>query len=192
MGYVLDSLRSMGVTMRNLFRAPTTVEFPKVKRPRSDRYRASFALLHDEHGEELCIGCLACERICPSAIITVVQAPKRESAVTGKKRGWCADLTLDLNACIYCELCVQVCPTDAIIMVRTPEQPAFEREGLFLSMAKLYENEKLLEPSWGTGTKLLEMQDPKRGAEEAPKKPAPAAVQPTPADASGSTSEGSA
>jgi len=190
-GYFVDTFRSLYTTLKVLMRPPTTVHFPKEKRERSERYRASFALLHDEHGEELCIGCLACERICPSKVITVTQGKKRESAVTGKKRGWADDLTLDLNACIFCELCVQVCPPDAIIMVREPEQPGFHREDLFLSMERLYDNEKLREPSWATGSLLMEMQDPKRGQPK-PAKKKPPVKQPVkqPAATAGGEPEG--
>jgi NADH-quinone oxidoreductase subunit I len=173
MGYFVDTLSALWVTAKNLFREPTTVHFPKEIRERAPRFRASFALLHDEHDEELCIGCLMCERICPSQVITVTQGKKRESKVTGKKRGWADDLTLDLNACIFCELCVQVCPTDALVMVRAPETPGFSREELFLSMERLYENETLRERSWATGSKLMEMGDPKRGQPPAEKKAPP-------------------
>lgn len=162
MGYLIDSARAMAVTMRNVFRPPTTVQYPAEDRIRPERYRTSFALVHNKDGEEACIACLACERICPSRIITVKPSGMRESPVTGKKRNYLEDLTLDLNACIFCELCVQVCPTDAIIMLRELAKPSLSREGLFLSMERLYENESLAH-SWGTGTRLMEMQNPKRG-----------------------------
>jgi len=178
--YVLDSLQVLMTTIRNVFRPPTTVDFPRVKRERPERSRVSFALVHDEHGEEACIGCFLCEKICPSDVITVKAAGKRVSEATGKKRGYCEDFTLDLNGCIYCELCVQVCPTDAILMTRTHQPPTFSREGLVLTMDKLYANEADAEPTWATGSKLLEMQNPKRGAPVAPKKAAkkPAAAKP--------------
>lgn len=150
------------VTLRNLFRPVLTVQYPKVIRPRSERFRASFALTHDEHKEENCIACKLCQLICPSDIIVVTSAEKRESPITGKKRGYLTDFTLDSNACIYCELCVQVCPTDAIVMVRSAEQAAFAREDLVLTMDKLYANEHLKQPTWATGTKLCDMQDPNR------------------------------
>lgn len=167
MGFFLDSLRALGTTLRNVLRPATTVEFPDVIRPRPDRHRVSFALLIDETGDEACIGCLACERICPSHVIAVKQAPKRESKVTGKKRGYAEDFTIDMEACIFCELCVQVCPTDAVVMCRTPEEPGFCREDLVLTMDKLYANQKLRPLSWGTGGKLMEMQDPARGKADA-------------------------
>ena len=159
MFYFTDSLRSLTASMRNVFRRPTTVEYPKVQRARPERYRASFALLHDEAGDELCVGCKACERICPSDIITV-DLVKKESPITGKKRAYASDFVLDSNACIYCELCVQVCPTDAIVMVKVPEEPKFHRQGLVLTMARLYDNEKLRPQSWANATRLAEMQSP--------------------------------
>jgi NADH-quinone oxidoreductase subunit I len=153
------TLRALLVTFRNFFRRPATVAFPAVVRPRPERYRVGFALLKDEHGEELCIGCLACERICPSSIIKVKPAPKRESPTTGKKRGYAADLTIDTEACLTCELCVQVCPTDALVMTRAPERPALSREELFLTMPRLYENGLARDLGWATGTRLMAMQE---------------------------------
>ena len=158
MNYFTDSARALWTTLVNFFRAPVTVEFPDVVRPRAERYRASFALLHDGPGDELCIGCLQCERICPSKVIAIKGPFKRESPISGKKRGYADDFTLDLSACIFCELCVQVCPTDAIVMTREPEQPEFSREALVLTMEKLYANEKLKQRAWGDGTRLMQMQ----------------------------------
>ncbi len=173
MGYVADSLRSMGITLRTFLQKPVTVEFPEVRRPRAERYRASFALLHEADGDEACIGCLQCERICPSQVIAIKAAGKKESPVTGKKRGYADDFTLDLSACIFCELCVQVCPTDAIVMTREQETPTFSREELVLTMPMLYANEKSKHRAWADGTKLMDMQ--------ALPKPPPAAALAAPA-----------
>ncbi|MCA9728283.1 MAG: 4Fe-4S binding protein [Candidatus Eisenbacteria bacterium] len=170
---LLSLAQALRVSFQNLTRPKNTEPLPwKGSRERAERYRASFALVHDEHGEEACIGCMLCEKICPSQIISVTQGPKAPSAATGKPRGWCTDFTLDLNACIICELCVQVCPADAIIMMRVQEKPGFAREDLLLTMEKLYANEKLAKLTWATPTKLQEMQDPK------PKRPEPVAAAP--------------
>ncbi len=179
MEHFTATVRALSVTLRHLFRRPTTVHYPMEQRERADRMRASFALVHDEHGEEACIACFACERICPSEIITVTAGGKRESPVTGKKRGYLEDFTLDMQACIICELCVQVCPTDAILMTRETEEPGYAREDLLLTMEKLYANEEKKTTTWATATKLMETQDPKRGQPKPVKKPKP---KPKPAE----------
>jgi NADH-quinone oxidoreductase subunit I len=182
MGYFYDSFRALAGTLRNVFRPAVTYEYPTVIRPREERYRASFALLHDEKGDEACIGCLQCERICPSQVISIKPAGKRESKVTGLKRGYADDFKLDLNACIYCELCVQVCPTDAIVMTREMEEPMYGREDLVLTMEKLYANEKKKHRAWSDGTKLMEMQAiPKPPPAAEPAKAVTAAVEAAPA-----------
>ncbi len=173
----LSSFDNLAVNVLNLFRPKNTEKLPWVEqRGRADRYRASFALVHNEHGEEACIGCKMCEKICPSDIISVVAGGRKESPATGKKRGYCDDFILDLNACIVCELCVQVCPEDAILMLKVQEPPGYRREDLVLTMDKLYKNEKLDAATWGTGTKLIDMQKPA----PPPPKPEPVAA-PTPA-----------
>lgn len=170
MGYFTDTVRALATTMRNVFRKPVTVEFPKVIRPRAVRYRASFALPDDEHGEVACIGCLACERICPSRVIKMKTTGKRESPVSGKKRNYVDEFVLDLSACIQCELCIQVCNSDAITMIREPELPSFEREDLVLDLERLRANAHEKTASWGRGTILQEMQEPPKVAKPAPKK----------------------
>jgi NADH-quinone oxidoreductase subunit I len=163
LNWIWQSTRALWVTGKHLFQ-PYTTEGLRPAESRAPRYRASFALVHDEHGEEACIGCMLCEKICPSDIITVTAGPKVESPATGKKRGSCADFVLDLQACIVCELCVQVCPVDAIVMVREQEQPGYSREDLVLTMDKLYANEHDKALYWGSGSALMAMQDPKKEA----------------------------
>jgi formate hydrogenlyase subunit 6/NADH:ubiquinone oxidoreductase subunit I len=181
MGHLLDAFRSIVTAAKSFVRPPVTVQFPAEVRPRAERYRASFALLHEENGDEACIGCLQCERICPSKVISIKGPAKRDSAITGKKRSYADDFTLDLSACIFCELCVQVCPADAIVMTKEPEAPAYLREDLVLTMPKLYANEKSKTRSWGDATKLNGMQAiPKPPASLSPAaSPAPAAAPPT-------------
>lgn len=187
MRHFLDALKNVATIAKSFGRKTTTVQYPKVIRPRAERYRASFALLHEADGDEACIGCLQCERICPSKVIAIKGPAKRDSPITGKKRSYADDFTLDLSACIFCELCVQVCPTDAIVMTREQEEPAYGRESLVLTMAKLYENEKKKTRAWGDGTKLMEMQTPPKPPKpaEAPKpaEPPKAAEAPKAADA---------
>lgn len=171
MGYLLDALRALETTMTNVFRPAFTVQYPEVIRPRSPRLRVSFALPDDEHGEMACIGCLACERICPSHVISMKSTGKKESPVTGKKRAYVEAFTLDLTACIQCELCIQVCNSDAITMVTEAELPGFTREDLVLDIDRLRANARNKTASWGKGVALQEMQEGAK-PKPAPKKPA--------------------
>ena len=170
---MIDLLAAFGalrITGLNLFRKKVTEPLPwEGGRKRPERYRTSFALVHNEDGDEACIGCKMCEKICPSQIITVVAGGRKPSERTGKARGWASDFTLDVNACIHCELCVQVCPADAIVMLKVQETPGYSREDLFLSMEKLYANEAVAR-SWGTGERLIGMQE--AGQPKPAKKPA--------------------
>ncbi len=168
-------------TFRNIGRPMVTEPLPwQGKRERKDRFRATFALVHGEGGEEACIGCKMCEKICPSQVITVVAGGRKESPVTGKKRGYCDDFTLDLNACLVCELCVQVCPEDAILMIRERGPVGYSREDLVLSMERLYANEKPDMLAWGSGSVFAEQQDPERGLPPAPPKARPTPRPPAP------------
>lgn len=174
MGYFFDAIKALRTSLANAFRPPQTVEFPEVVRPRAERYKASFALPDDEHGELACVGCLACEKICPSQIIKMKSTGKKESPVTGKKRQYVEEFTLDLTACIQCELCVQVCNSDAIYMIREPEVPGWSREDLVLDINRLRENAKNKTAAWGRGTILQEMQEGKKPEKAEKPKPAPA------------------
>ena len=178
MNVLLSLVGALRVTAENLFRPMTTAPLPwKGRRELPERYRTSFALVHDEHGDEACIGCKMCEKICPSTIITVVAGGRSPSEKTGKARGWAKDFTLDVNACIHCELCVQVCPTDAIVMLKVQETPGYTREDLVLTMDKLYANEKVA-ASWGTGARLIGMQEPAKAPAKEAKEAKPAAKEP--------------
>ncbi|MCK6538205.1 MAG: 4Fe-4S binding protein, partial [Polyangiaceae bacterium] len=72
MSALLDSLRALAFTLKSAFRPPVTVHYPAEKRPRAERFRTSFALVHDADGDEACVGCLQCEKVCPSQIISIV------------------------------------------------------------------------------------------------------------------------
>lgn len=165
---VKDTVDALIVTLKNLFRKPITVQYPKVKRPKPERFRGLFALTTDpETGQENCIGCKLCENICPSHVITVIPE-KREG------RGWAKEFYLDLGPCIFCEMCVQVCPTDAIVMVKTNEIIFLDRKSLVLDKSQLMANEKKYQLNPITGSVLRTMQSPPKP------KPRPSPVQPKP------------
>ncbi|HEU4370480.1 MAG TPA: NADH-quinone oxidoreductase subunit I [Methylomirabilota bacterium] len=150
--------RAMGVTLRNLFRTPVTVQYPTVKRVYPDRFRGILALAYEpETGEEACIGCRLCEYICPPQVIKV-------EMLKAEKRNFAKTFTLELYSCEFCELCVQVCPTDAIIMLKTFDLATADRRELLLDKDRLHALGLQHEPSWATGNRLRDMQAPPKPA----------------------------
>ena len=163
--------RAMGVTLRNLFRKPVTVQYPTVKRVYPDRFRGILALAYDqETGEEACIGCRLCEYICPPQVIKV-------EMLKAEKRNYAKTFTLELYSCEFCELCVQVCPTDAIIMLKTFDLATADRRELLLDKDRLHALGLQHEPSWATGNRLRDMQAPPKAAKAEGKGEAKAAAK---------------
>jgi NADH-quinone oxidoreductase subunit I len=150
--------RTMGVTLRNLFRKPVTVMYPDTSRAYPDRFRGVLALTYDrETGEENCIGCRLCEYICPPQVIKV-------EMLKAEKRNFAKNFTLELYACEFCELCVQVCPTDAIIMLKTFDLATADRREMLLDKDRLHALGLDFPPSWATGNRLRDMQAPPKPA----------------------------
>ena len=161
--------RALGVTFRNFWRPPVTVQYPTVKRVYPDRFRGILALVYDKDtGEEACIGCRLCELICPPQVIKV-------EMLKAEKRNFAKTFTLELYSCEFCELCVQVCPTDAIIMLKTFDLATADRRALLLDKDRLHALGLQHEPSWATGNLLRDMQTPPKAPARHEAEPAKAA-----------------
>jgi NADH-quinone oxidoreductase subunit I len=87
-----------------------TTEYPLQKMPFNNRYRAVHRLLRLlESGEERCIGCGLCEKICVANCIRMQTKPDEN----GRKH--VSQYTINFGRCVYCGLCAEVCPELAIV-----------------------------------------------------------------------------
>ena len=131
---LLELLKGLSVTWKNMFRKKVTIQYPEEKTPQSPRFRGLHALRSYPNGEERCIACKLCEAVCPAAAITI-EAGVRES--DGSRRT--TKYEIDLFKCIFCGFCEESCPVDSIVETRVFDYH-FEEQG-----AQIMTKEKLLE-----------------------------------------------
>jgi len=112
---LIELLRGMMLTGRNLFARKITVQYPEEKTPQSPRYRGLHALRRYGNGQERCIACKLCEAVCPALAITI----ESDVSADGTRRTTRYDI--DLFKCIYCGFCEEACPVDAIVETRIHE-----------------------------------------------------------------------
>lgn len=87
-----------------------TVKYPIEKLPIGPRYRAVHKLLGLlESGENRCIGCGLCEKICISDCI------KMDTKIDENSRKEVMEYSINLGRCIFCGYCAEVCPELAIV-----------------------------------------------------------------------------
>lgn len=107
----MDLFKGLGFTLKEFFSKNVTIHYPLETLPLSPRYRAVHNLQRLlESGEERCIGCGLCEKICTSNCIRIITHKGED----GRKK--IDSYTINLGRCIYCGLCAEVCPELAIVM----------------------------------------------------------------------------
>ena len=106
---LMELLRGLALTGKQLFRRKVTIQFPEEKTPRSPRFRGLHALRRYPSGEERCIACKLCEAVCP-ALATHIESEQRSDATRRTTR-----YDIDMTKCIFCGMCEEACPVDAIV-----------------------------------------------------------------------------
>ncbi len=102
---------TMGIMKKALFKdGMHTVQYPMEKLPISPRYRAVHKILGLlESGENRCIGCGLCEKICVANCIRI------DTKIDENSRKEVLEYTINLGRCIFCGYCAEVCPELAIV-----------------------------------------------------------------------------
>jgi NADH-quinone oxidoreductase subunit I len=130
-----DLIAGAGVTIRYFFSTPVTIQYPfnGARRKVAPRFKGVLALVPDKYGDDKCIGCMQCVKICPVDCLTVVtrkmtkeEGEAHKSEV--KKRFYIETFEVDLQRCMLCSLCVEVCPTQALEMSHDVHMVMTDRE----------------------------------------------------------------
>ena len=131
---LFELFQGMFLTLKYMFKAKVTINYPHEKGPLSPRFRGEHALRRYPSGEERCIACKLCEAVCPAQAITIEAEPRED----GSRRTTRYDI--DMSKCIYCGLCEESCPVDAIVQGPNFEFATETREELYYNKEKLLEN----------------------------------------------------
>jgi NADH-quinone oxidoreductase subunit I len=120
------------VTLKNLFRKKSTMQYPEVRWNLPDGYRGVPSLpVNADTQKDSCIGCGACVRICPTQLITV-------ETHTGEDKKKVVDgFTMNIAYCMFCGLCAETCPANAIYMSKEYELAEFTKDNLIYNRDKL-------------------------------------------------------
>jgi NADH-quinone oxidoreductase subunit I len=134
----LDLLNGLSLTLSYLFSPTITMRYPdKEKWEPYPRHRGHHFLNMDENGDNKCVACELCSKICPCNCITVI--PEEDSK--GNRR----PLVYDVNTarCLFCGLCEDACPVDAIALGKIYEYSAYEMKNLYKKKEDLLKPEIL-------------------------------------------------
>ncbi|PID48000.1 MAG: NADH-quinone oxidoreductase subunit NuoI [Proteobacteria bacterium] len=109
--FQIELFVGLWIVIREFFKFDIhTVQYPLEKLAIPPRYRAIHKLLRlVESGNERCIGCGLCEKICIANCIKM-DTKKGED---GRKK--VSEYTINFGRCIYCGFCAEVCPELAIV-----------------------------------------------------------------------------
>lgn len=184
---IVSLLKGLGVTGKNLWRVvvqrqAVTITEQWGSRPIALRYRGTIGLTIDRRtGKENCIGCLACERICPDHCIHIETIDEKP----GHKGKYPVVFIIDNNLCSLCGLCVEACPVPALIHTEVWQVGGYSHRDLVFDKQRLldvgeWQQEKWIRTGLGTvdavtGKKSMQMTDEEWQAEEEKKKAAAAA-----------------
>jgi len=107
----LELFKGLGIVFKVFAKDPThTVMYPHEKMPIGPRYRGIHELLRLlESGNERCIGCGLCEKICISDCI------RMDTRIDENGRKVLDEYTINFGRCIFCGYCAEVCPELAIV-----------------------------------------------------------------------------
>ena len=137
--YLPQIVSGLGITMKNMFKPPVTLEYPDERPDIPEGYRGMPTLVKDPHGREKCVSCQLCEFVCPPKAIRITPGAIDEESETAHVEKAPEEFEINMLRCIYCGLCQEVCPEEAIFLQNIFSLNGLSRDELLFKKKKLYE-----------------------------------------------------
>lgn len=131
-GFSVELFKGLGITFGVMKEVVTNngthnTLYPIERLPISPRYRAVHKLLALlESGNNRCIGCGLCEKIC------IAKCIRMDTKIDENSRKEVMEYTINLGRCIFCGYCAEVCPELAIVHGGRYENASEQREHFML------------------------------------------------------------
>lgn len=130
--YLGEIIKGLALTLKTMFKPKYTMEYPEVKFAPPASYRGRPVLVQENTGQERCVACGLCSRVCPSLAIEV-QASETEF----EKERYPVKFEINMLRCIFCGFCEEVCPEEAIVMSKDYELAFTNRNDAIFGKDKL-------------------------------------------------------
>ncbi|HMN23679.1 MAG TPA: NADH-quinone oxidoreductase subunit NuoI [Ignavibacteriaceae bacterium] len=133
--YIPEIAKGLSLTLKTMFKPKFTMEYPEEKFIPPQSYRGRPVLVQELNGDERCVACGLCSRVCPALAIEV-QANETDL----EKERYPERFEINMLRCIFCGFCEEVCPEEAIVMSKDYELAFTNRADA------IYGKDKLLVP----------------------------------------------
>ena len=138
--YLPQIVTGLSITMKNMFKANVTLQYPEERPTIPTHYRGVPTLVKDPNGREKCVSCQLCEFVCPPKAIRITPGEILEDDEgTAHVEKAPEEFEINMLRCIYCGLCEEVCPEEAIFLQDEYSLSGYTREEMINKKSKLYE-----------------------------------------------------